>query len=55
MNGVGGREVDMGGRGSTAKTKHRIICSSALPHFGTPDLSVMETTRLDRYETHFQV
>ena len=40
----GGREVDVGGEGSTAKAMHRIIHSSAVPHFWTPDLSVMETT-----------
>ena len=34
-----------GGRGPTAT--HRAIRSSTLPHFQAPDLSVMETTRLD--------
>ena len=50
----GGCNVDVGGRGPTAKTTHKIICLSTSPCFQTPDLSVMETIRLDRKETHFQ-
>ena len=34
----GGREVDMGGRGPTAKTMHRTVRLSALPHFGLQTL-----------------
>ena len=37
-----------GGSRPTAKAMHRIIHSSALPRFWTPDLSVIETTHLDR-------
>ena len=44
----GGREVDVGGSGPTAKTTHRTIRSSALQHFWTPDLSVMDTTRIEQ-------
>ena len=40
----GGRR---GGRGPTAKTMHRTIRSSAVLCFWTPDLGMMETTRLD--------
>ena len=43
----GGREVDVGGQGQIAKTMQFIIRLSALPQFWTPDLSVIETTRLD--------
>ena len=41
----GGHEVNVGGRGLTAKTMHRTIRWSALPHFRTPDFSVIEATR----------
>ena len=41
------RHVDVGVRGPTAKAMHRTIRSSALPRFWAPDLSVIETTRLD--------
>ena len=42
-------------KGPTAKTTHKIICLSTSLCFRTPDLSVMETIRFDRKETHFQV
>ena len=41
-------EVDIGGRGQTAKTMHWIICSCALPQFLTPDLRVVKTAHLVR-------
>ena len=37
-----------GERGLTAKTMHWIIRSSAVSQFWTPDVSMIETTRLDR-------
>ena len=39
-----------GGEGgeATANATYWIICSSALPQFWTPDLSVIETTHFDR-------
>ena len=43
----GGREVDVGG-GTQLPKERTTIRSSALPRFWTPDLSVMETTRLER-------
>ena len=44
----GGCEVDIGGKGPTVKATHYIICLTALPQLWTPDLSVMEATRIDR-------
>ena len=48
----GGREVDAGGEGPNCQTGSPV---QALLRFRTPDLSVMETIRLDQYETQFQV
>ena len=48
-NGEGPGALDVGGEGGpTAKTTHRTICLSTLPRLRTPDLSVLETTRLDQ-------
>ena len=44
--------VMQGGRGAPNYQNYPF---EHLPRFRTPDLSVMETTCLDRYETHFQV
>ena len=47
--GEGLGALDVGGEGGpTAKTTHRTICLSTLPRLRTPDLSVLETTRLDQ-------
>ena len=40
-------QVDVGG-GATGKTMHWIIHSSAIPQYWSPDLSMIETTHLDR-------
>ena len=50
----GGREIEVGG-GSNCQNNvqdHPFECST---EFWAPDLSVIETTHLDRQETHFQV
>ena len=39
-----GCEMDVGGRGPTANTMQMTIRSSALPRFGPPDISMMEST-----------
>ena len=48
IHGIGRSTKIKTGKGPPAKTTHRTIRSSALPCFRAPDLSVMETTRLDR-------